>query len=194
MTYQVHTGGAPEWFSLENHRPEGAIGPKTEGFMTYTPGEGFTVIMRCFENAPQITYTQPDDPVFKDSCMEVFLNCYPELPQYGYLNMEINAAGAMRCRFGKNRENRYFLLERGIPQPEVTVTRAEAYWQITLELSKTILEAIYERPCHFAPGHKMRGNFYKCGDETPIPHWSSWVEMPRLDFHLPEYFGVLEIK
>ena len=194
MTYQVHSADAPEWFSLENHRPEGTIGPKTEGCMTYTPGVGFIVTMRCFEKNPKVTYTRQDDPVFKDSCMECFLDCYPELPEYGYLNMEINAAGAMRCRFGKNRESRYFLTERDIPRPEVTVTQTEDYWQIDLTLSEATLEKIYERPCRFAPGHKMRGNFYKCGDETDTPHWSSWVEMPRLDFHLPAHFGTLEIK
>lgn len=194
ITYQVSATGELERFVLKNHRPEGAIGPETEGYMTYTPGKGFAVTMRCFEENPKITYTQPDDPVFKDSCMEVFLDCYPELPEYGYMNIEINAAGAMRCRFGKNRQDRFFLLERGIPQPQVTVTKEEHFWQINLEIPETVLEQIYERPCRFAPGHQMRGNFYKCGDETATPHWSSWVEMPRLDFHLPEHFGVLEIK
>ena len=194
MTYQVHSSQKPEWFSLDNHRPEGSIGPKTEGCMSYTPGTGFVVTLRCFEKNPQIIYTQPDDPVFRDSCLEVFLNCYPELPDYGYLNVEINGAGTMRCRFGKDRENRYFLLERGIPQPRVTVTKEQDYWQINLEIPETLLEAVYERPCAFAPGHQMRGNFYKCGDDTASPHWSSWAEIPRLDFHLPEYFGLLEIQ
>lgn len=191
--YQVVTTGEPSRFTLENHRPEGAIGPKTEGYMRYIPGTGFQVTMRCFEQDPKTVYTRQDDPVFKDSCMEVFLNCYPELPEYGYMNIEINSAGAMRCRFGPDRQHRIFLAEKGIPRPQVTVTKATDHWQIQVLILESTVEALYERPCRFLSGHQMRGNFYKCGDETDTPHWSSWMQMRHLDFHDPECFGVLEI-
>ena len=193
-TYFVRATGEPAWISLDNHRPEGAIGPKTEVSMRYIPGIGFEAMMRCYEKDPKTTYTQQDDPVFKDSCMEIFLDCYPELPEYGYLNVEINSAGAMRCRFGPDRQNRIFLLEKGIPRPEVTVTKTEDNWQICVIFQEKMLELLYERPCAFAPGHEMRGNFYKCGDETDTPHWTSWMQMRRLDFHDPACFGVLEIQ
>ena len=192
-TYFVCTTGEPAWFSINNHRPEGAEAPKTEGYMRYIPGTGFDVVMRCYESDPYISYTQPDDPVFKDSCMEVFLNCYPELPEYGYLNLEINASGASRCRFGVDREHRYYLAEKGLTRPEITVTKTEAYWEIHTVITEHLIEGLYERPCSFAPGHKMRGNFYKCGEEVPSPHWSSWVEMRRLDFHDPVCFGTFQI-
>ena len=190
--YQVSTGGEPAWILLENHRPEGAMGPKTEASMRYLPEIGLEAVMRCWENDPKTAYTRQDDPVFKDSCMEIFLDCYPELP-YGYLNVEINSAGAMRCRFGPDRQNRIFLAEKGIPRPEVTVTKEKDRWQIRVMFPKKMLEMLYERPCAFAPGHQMRGNFYKCGDETDTPHWTSWTEMRRLDFHDPECFGLLMI-
>ena len=93
LIYHVKTEGIPDTFMIENHRPEGAEAPKTEGRMRYIPGIGFEVTMRCWETEPRAAYREPDGPVFKDSCMEVFLDCFPELPQYGYINVEMNAAG-----------------------------------------------------------------------------------------------------
>ena len=43
----------------------------------------------------------------------------------------------------------------------------------------------------FGHGYTFRGNFYKCGDETAIPHYGMWnpVGTENADFHRPEYFG-----
>ena len=125
--------------------------------------------------------------------MEVFLNCFPELPGYGYINVEMNSAGIMRCGFGTDRHHRYLLREKGLAQPERKITFGENYWQVQCVLTESLLEKLYERPCSFMPGHKMRGNFYKCGDETDMPHWGSWSKVERLDFHTPEFFGTLKI-
>ncbi len=193
MEYLVIRSGEPEVFPIANHRPEGAVAPKTEGWMRYMPGTGFEVTLRCYETAPKAVYNQPDDPVFEDSCMEVFLDVFPELPQYGYINMEMNAAGVARCKFGTDRHNRYALLERGIAQPEFAVSFGKDYWQVKCMITENLLEILYERPCRLAPGHEMRGNFYKCGDKTDAPHWASWSPVGKLDFHTPEFFGTLKI-
>lgn len=193
QTYHVVTSGQPERFSVTYHRPEGAMAPQTEGEMRYVPGSGFEVTMRCYEKMPKATYFQPDDPVFRDSCMEAFVNFFPELEGYGYLNIEVNANGAARCRFGVGRQDRPWLREMGLPHPEITVTKTADFWQIHYVIQETLLEKLYKRPCAFAPGHEMRGNFYKCGEETDAPHWASWAELERLDFHAPECFGVLKI-
>lgn len=191
--YYIKTEGLPDTFSITNYRPEGADAPKTQGWVRYIPGTGLEVTMRCYETDPRAVYREPDAPVFNDSCMEVFLNCFPELPEYGYINVEMNAAGFARCGFGKDRATRRKLLEMGIPQPRVEVIQNADHWQVQCLLSEGLLETLYERPCHFAPGHEMRGNFYKCAEEVQPPHWASWAKVERLDFHTPEYFGVLRI-
>ena len=193
MIYYVKTEGQPDTFSVCNNRSEGAIAPKTEGTMRYIPGTGFEIVMRCYETEPKAVHTIPDEPVCKDSCMEAFLNFYPELPQYGYINVEMNAVGTVRCCLGTRRQGRKELLKMGLPQPEVTVTKADNHWQLRCLIAEKLIEALYERPCSFAPGHEMRGNFYKCGDETAAPHWASWSPVERLDFHTPEFFGILKI-
>ena len=191
--YHIATNGEPEQFSIENHRPEGENAPKTQGWMQYIAGTGFELTMRCYEQTPKATYTQPDDPVFQDSCMEAFLDFFPDLTDYGYLNIEINANGAARCRFGRSREDRKYLAEMGVPHPAITVCRQADFWQIHCLLTEKFLEKLYQRPCHFSKGHELRGNFYKCAEMTQPPHWASWTELKRLDFHSPECFGTLTI-
>jgi hypothetical protein len=66
-----------------------------------------------------------------------------------------------------------------------------SWWRATCLLRTSLLEALYERSCDFSPGHRMRGNFYKCGDHTESPHWGSWAEVERVDFHAPHLFGEL---
>ncbi|MBR4016788.1 MAG: carbohydrate-binding family 9-like protein [Oscillospiraceae bacterium] len=188
--YQVSTKGAPAQFFVTHHRPEGEIAPKTEGYLQYISGVGFRVMMRCYEENPKATYTQPDDPVFKDSCMEVFLNCFPEHSDC-YINVEVNANGAMRCGFGPGRANRPKVLELGLDQPKVDITVQTDYWQAEILIPESLLESLYQIPCKLPSGHKMRGNFYKCGEETDKPHWATWSAVERLDFHTPEYFGEL---
>ena len=189
-TYLVCTTGESQWFSIENSRPEGAVAPKTEGCMRYIPGEGFQVTMRCYEQDPAVSYTQPDDPVCKDSCMECFLKCFADSPDY--INVEVNSAGVMKCGFGPGRE-RNTVRGLGFAQPKVTVTKNDAYWQINYVISEGLLESLYQRPCRFAAGHEMQGNFYKCREEVLPPHWASWSKVERLDFHTPEFFGQLKI-
>lgn len=191
--YYIKTDGQPELFTITHNRPEGEPAPKTEGSVRYIPGTGLEVTLRCYETQPKAVFKQADDPVCKDSCMEVFLNCFPELPEYGYLNVEMNSAGNMRCGFGTDRHNRQLVREKGLAQPERTVSFGKDYWQVQCLLTESLLEALYERPCRFAHGHEMRGNFYKCGDETDSPHWGSWSKVERLDFHTPEFFGILKI-
>ena len=42
-------------------------------------------------------------------------------------------------------------------------------------------------------GLQARGNFYKCGDGLPVPHFVSWapIDTPNPDFHRPEFFDTI---
>ena len=186
----AHTG---ERFTIAHDRPEGAASPETSGQVVYLPGEGLEVSMVCREKNPRAIYYNPNDPVHTDSCMEAFLDCFPDLPQYGYIGLEMNANGASHCSFGTSRHVRNYVLKRGLAHPEVAIEHftqdGADYWRATCLLKKSLLEALYERNCDFAPGHRMRGNFYKCGDHTDAPHWGSWAPVERVDFHVPHLFG-----
>jgi len=189
-----HTG---ETFDIALNRPEGTASPQTRGQVVYLPGEGLEVSMVCRESNPRAVYHNPNDPVHTDSCMEAFIDCFPDLPQYGYVGLEMNANGASHCSFGTDRYARSYVLKRGLAHPEVAIERfsleGEPYWRATCLLKTSLLEALYERKCDFAPGHRMRGNFYKCGDHTDAPHWGSWAPIEKVDFHVPRLFGELII-
>ena len=185
-----HSGAS---FSLPHDRPEGAKAPETRGQLLYLPGEGLELSMWCCEENPRAVYRQPNDPVHTDSCMEMFLNCFPDLPEYGYIALEMNANGASHCSFGTGRHTRAYVLDLGLPHPAVRVERyleqGQRWWLVSCLLKQSLLEALYERDCAFQPGHRMRGNFYKCGDDTEFPHWASWAPLERVDFHVPALFG-----
>ena len=188
----AHTG---EVFTLSHDRPEGAPSSLTRGQLVYLPGVGLEVMMTCRETNPRAVYHNPNDPVHTDSCMEAFLDCFPDLPQYGYIALEMNVNGACHCSFGTSRHLRDYVLQRGLPHPEVAIERfvedGVDYWRATCLLKTALLEALYERDCTFLPGHRMRGNFYKCGDHTNSPHWGSWAPVEKVDFHVPHLFGDL---
>ena len=43
----------------------------------------------------------------------------------------------------------------------------------------------------YSDGMKIRTNFYKCGDNTELPHYGIWNPIPleEPDFHQPDYLG-----
>ncbi|MEA4869166.1 MAG: carbohydrate-binding family 9-like protein [Christensenella sp.] len=201
--YQIQTilpGAAHngEIFRLLYDRPEGAKGPETRGQLVYLQGAGLEISMWCREETPRAVYRCPNDPVHTDSCMELFLNCFPDLPEYGYIGLEMNANGASHCSFGTGRHTRAYVLQLGLPHPEVRAERFSLegayWWRVTCLISRPLLEALYERDCAFLRGHRMRGNFYKCGDHTEAPHWRSWRPLERVDFHVPSLFGELVVQ
>lgn len=195
--YRVGIGAPRETLQITHFRPEGAIGPDTFATLVWLPEQGFELTMWCMEEAPLARYHNPNDPVHTDSCMECFLNVFPELPDKGYMSIEANDNGASHSSFGIDRHHRDYLLNLGQPHPEVEVTHHregdQAYWQIRTLFRRDVLEALYGRPCDFGPGHQMRANFYKCIESAEPPHWGAWSEVSRLDFHMPDHFGTLEI-
>ena len=150
------------------------------------------------EEGPRVTYHQMNDPVYKDSCVELFLQPLGK-PGTPYLNFEINAAGTLLLGKGVAREER----ERLTPEDAAGITirpgsstdpHGERWWEIYLEIpfswmAKQVPEFKAET------GAILRMNLYKCGDDTAEPHYGSWnpITAPRPDFHRPEDFGELEL-
>ncbi len=66
-------------------------------------------------------------------------------------------------------------------------------WLLYLEIPKECMGFSDAESLH---RQTMRGNFYKCGDETPQPHYISWnpIDMPTPNFHVPQFFGTLEFE
>ena len=68
-------------------------------------------------------------------------------------------------------------------------------WRVEYGIPFDLFEAYIGNRLDFRKTATWRGNFYKCGDKTSHPHWASWSPIgEELNFHCPQYFGVLEFE
>lgn len=140
-------------------------------------------------------YSEDQSNVHEDSCVEFF--CMPEGADR-YTNFEFNAIGTCSASKRKGRD-------KGIePFPEEDMKRIERYatagtepfeektgehvWELTVKIP---LDMMGLDPSSLP--EKIRGNFYKCADETEAVHFVSWapIATENPDFHRPEFFGEL---
>lgn len=197
-TYMISTTQPSKAIYIGNFRKEGSVGPDTFAQLTWLPWVGFQLTMWSYNTQPLARYKNPNDPVCKDSCMECFLDVFPGLKYKGYINIEMNALGTCLCAFGPNRQDRHFVTELGLPHPEVTISYETRdggeCWMAKTIITKELIEGLYGIPCFLLSGHKMRANFYTCAEDVEHPYWGFWAPVGKLDFHMPEYFGLLQIE
>ncbi len=140
--------------------------------------------------------------VYKDSCVEFFFTPGEDV-SIGYFNLEMNCGGTALFQFQKEPRTNIVKIARTdfdritvahsmpkIVQPEIADSLT---WTLEYRIPFSIIKK-YAPTVIPQPGVKWRANFYKCADESSHPHWLTWapVEYARPNFHLPEYFGVLE--
>ncbi|MFR8012544.1 MAG: carbohydrate-binding family 9-like protein [Clostridia bacterium] len=163
--------------------------PKTSAQLCAVRGGG--IYYRAFTDETDLRAvgTQRDDPVYEDSCLELFLNPFPEQSDC-YINVEVNPNGAFLCQFGPERENRRWVRDLTELAPEVHAFRENGGWGITVHLGEDFLQALYGADYH-TQKRTMRGNFYKCGDRTDHPHYGAFAPVSTLPpgFHNPECFA-----
>lgn len=129
--------------------------------------------------------------VYKDSCLEWFVQPFADDPRY--INVEVNVAGAVYIGFGSCREDSKSL--PGMPE-DMTVTASKhegSWWAIDYTIPMSLIERLYGRRLN--GGEVMRGNFYKC-DESIHPHFGTWnaIVNPTPDFHRSECFGEMALE
>lgn len=194
--------GQPDWPRIPAARlesfhweGEGAYRPASFAQLCAVRGEGVFVRMWSFEAPVRAVACERDDPVYKDSCLECFLNPFPA-QQGAYLNFEMNPKGVFLAEFGPGREERVRLSEITELSPTVTPFALQTpqgdAWGVLLRIPCALIEAVYGRPFPIVP-RVMAGNFYKCGDETARPHFGAYfpVDSAALGFHNPRRFGTI---
>lgn len=130
--------------------------------------------------------------VYKDSCLEAFLQFFPD-DDARYANFETNAAGVAFIAFGTGRYDSKPLAEKPEGMGYCASKHAGAWWAVAYTIPMALIEKLYDGR-KLSAGARMRGNFYKC-DESIHPHFGSWrpIENPTPDFHRPEWFGEIEL-
>ncbi len=130
--------------------------------------------------------------VNKDNCVEFFIQFNEEQPYY---NIEFNCLGIGKMAYGTNRNNRQLLAKDDIKKIRVWYKlhdyKVGFNWEIILYIP---LEVFCFQQIHSFTGLSCPGNFFKCGDDLPVPHYLSWnkVQSKLPDFHLPEFFGTID--
>lgn len=134
--------------------------------------------------------TDPNSPVYEDSCVEFFIS----FDDTGYYNFECNSLGAFLLYFGKDLQTRKPLPKEVIEKIQTFSTlqknvKENTYsWTITWAIPKTTFT---QHPNLKLSGQEFSANFYKCGDKLPEPHYVSWsnIGTEKPNFHTPQYFG-----
>lgn len=151
---------------------------------------GFYAFLRSFETPVLSRYTNRDDPVYTDSCLEVFIS--PVNGRTEYINFEINPNGAFLSQFGSERNNRVFIKELTdiAPAVQAQIDPENESWQAGLFVPEKLISELYGIDYHVSSG-EIRGNFYKCADDSPSPHYGALfpVGSEALGFHNPTAFG-----
>lgn len=154
---------------------------------------------RVKEQAVKAEVTENNGRVWTDSCVEFFLS--PDSNDE-YYNLEMNGIGTTLLGFRKKGQPATHATDELIDSIRRVSTlgeepfgerRTETDWQITMAIP---WEVFFKHPLRPVQGKKMRGNFYKCGDELSVPHFVSWtkIKTENPSFHNPEFFGGLEFE
>ena len=154
-------------------------------------GDELRFRLSCAESSPKATFKSFFDDVYLDSCLEVFFS----FSGGGYINCEMNALGTFLSAYGPDRFSRV-RLDSLAPLPKVSASVGDGVWTVEARFSSETLEKVFGSAFSLEPGKIIRANFYKCGDETAVPHYGSWnpIGVSQPDFHRPEFFGELVIE
>lgn len=158
---------------------------------------GLLVKFHVNEDVIRATFTLDNQPVFRDSCVELFIDPSGDGTYY---NFEFNALGTLLLGFGVSRHDREIAL------PEITnlvkrqsslgtvafdYLRNKSPWHLTVIIPYT---SFFHHTILSLEGKVIRGNLQKCGDDLPVPHYLTWnpIPTPHPDYHKPEYFGIFD--
>lgn len=167
--------------------------PEVSFVMGYT-STGIYLKYYVSEHYFKATYLHYQDPVFKDSCVEFFVQLGDDA---NYYNLEFNALGTGRISYGINRHERQQVpavavknLKRWVIKKAPEPRNNAHQWQITLVIP---MEVFCFHDLKKMGNTTMRANFYKCGDDLPEVHYIAWNQVKSVipDFHQPLYFGNL---
>ena len=175
------------WEKESHHRPF------TQIFLSYNEN-CLAVKLKSYDTWLRVLAQQDNEPVWEDNCLEFFFQPYADDERY--INIEINPLGFAVIALHIDRNNAENIVHKLKPQLKVrTEIVQDEWWSVSYKIPFEALAEIYSRDDVLKKGSVIRGNFYKCGDETPIPHYGAWSLIRELepDFHCTEYFGEIHL-
>lgn len=146
------------------------------------------------------TATEPNGPVWEDSCVELFGAPGPDGSPH-YFNFEANCVGTVHLGFGPDRRDRTLIdpdlaasirVETSVEGPTKAPSPDDDGWWLAAALPFETLAAFTGVDVAPDSGTTWRGNFHRL-DGEPDPGFAAWnpVAAPDPDFHRPDSFGRL---
>lgn len=177
--------------------------PGVEAKMMYD-SENVYVIFRVKDKHVRSLVQEYNGNVSGDACVEFFFSPDSALPER-YFNLEVNAGGTPLIFYvtkpwtGFNKleadDIRQIEIAHSLPSkidPEIS---EEVTWTLEYRVPLSMLKK-FSNVTMPGPGVRWRANFYKTASQSTNPHWITWsyVDNPRPNFHLPQFFGTLKFK
>ena len=155
-------------------------------------GQAILLNYKIKEEAVRAVASGDNGRIWEDSCVEFFVT----FDGRQYHNVECNCVGMILSGVGPGRENRSLLPVEQLAEVQRKSTLdvsdlpvdGPVNWEVSLIIPAGIFAASGIESFN---GVEARGNFYKCGDLLPTPHFLSWnpIEIPTPNFHRPDFFG-----
>lgn len=173
--------------------------PEAYAQLAYLDKEGFYINMVCIEANPKRIYTNPHDPVCKDSTMEAFFAFVDSSNKIDddfvpdndcmYLNFEMNANGALYAKYGKGRKPRFHISEEIQSLCNCKAIIDENSWSVSALIPLELLDELYGIK-EFNCGDIFFCNLYKISESSEIEHYASYnpIISDTPNFHLPQFF------
>jgi hypothetical protein len=197
------------WQSINPLRIENQMGadpkfrPQTEVKMAYDSTDLY-VIFKVDDRFVRSVTEVYNGPVYGDACVEFFFSPDSNQPLW-YFNLEVNCGGIPLLHYvTKPREAIQKLAIEDIQEIEIAHSMPKVVdpeitepvtWTLEYRIPFYLLEK-YSKVSRPAPGVIWHANFYKTANQNSNPHYLTWsfVDHPKPNFHLPEYFGTLIFK
>ncbi|MCL4637439.1 MULTISPECIES: carbohydrate-binding family 9-like protein [Olivibacter] len=164
--------------------------PKVSFKIAYTD-ESILLYYEVFEKHIRAAYLHNNEPVYRDSCVEFFIS----FDGSNYYNFEFNCIGTMLSAYGSQiMEKRQLASQDRIGSiyrdTNIHATPNGVQWDLVANIPFSVFK---EDSINSLKARECLANFYKCGDDLPIPHFLSWapIDNPKPNFHLPAFFGKL---
>lgn len=198
----------PAWAQAEPlqvacFRPESSAHHPATAARLLHDDEALYGIFLVHDHYVRCRFTHFQDPVWRDSCVEFFVQPDGAGP---YFNFEFACGGAFLAHCVTNPRRSGGKLAGFTPLAESDASAVRVYHSLPARVEPEIgqpvtwllefaiplaLLAKYAEFSQPAAGRTWRANFYKCAEENSHPHWAAWAPVDELNFHLPRCFGTL---
>ena len=159
-------------------------------------GNSLVAVLKCYESNPRTECLNRDEPVYTDSCLELFVA--PVSNRNEYINVECNSKGVFLSEFGDGKYSRALVSALTELSPEVEAFSGDdnngAFWGVCVRLTREFIADLYKISLSDIDLDSVKLNFYKCGDGCAIPHYLAFSPVTTLPpgFHNPECFAMFK--